>query len=69
MLPIGGAGDVIWVHARSQIAHTRAIFERFSEMSENRRAEWWRGGIRTPETLWKSMGGNRPEFGPLFAAK
>jgi len=27
---------------RTQIAHTRAYFERFSAMSENRETGWWR---------------------------
>jgi hypothetical protein len=33
--------DALRVPARSQIARTRADFERFSEMSENRETGWW----------------------------
>src|SRR5713226_1389299 len=32
---------VLWVRPGSQIARARADFDRFSEMSENRRTGWW----------------------------
>ena len=35
--------DVLRAHLRSQIARTRAICERFSEMSRKRETEWLRG--------------------------
>jgi len=38
---ISRSGGVLRVHSRSQIPRTRAYFERFSEMSENRRTDWW----------------------------
>jgi hypothetical protein len=41
ILPIGAPGTALRVHASSQIARTRADFERFSEMSENLETGWW----------------------------
>ena len=41
ILAICAAGVVLRVRAQSQIARTRALFERFSEMSENRETGWW----------------------------
>jgi hypothetical protein len=35
------AAAALRVHASSQIARTRADFERFSEMSENLETGWW----------------------------
>jgi hypothetical protein len=40
-LAISADGDVLRFDVRSQIARTRADFERFSEMSENRETGWW----------------------------
>jgi hypothetical protein len=37
----GQRGDVLWVHAGSQIARPRADFDRFSENAEPRRTGWW----------------------------
>jgi hypothetical protein len=34
-------GDALRVHARSQIARTRADFDRFSEMRKNVETGWW----------------------------
>jgi len=41
ILAIRAAGDVLRVHERSQIARTRALFERFSDESGNRETEVW----------------------------
>ena len=54
ILPISAAGDALRVRARSQIARIRALFERFSEISENWRTEWWRmqsRANRSPSTV------------------
>jgi hypothetical protein len=37
---ISAAGDVLRVHARSQIVRTRADFAQFSEMSDSRDTDW-----------------------------
>jgi hypothetical protein len=41
ILPICADQGALRVRARSRIARTRADFERFSEMSENRETGWW----------------------------
>jgi len=40
ILAIRAAGDILPVRARSQIARTRALFARFSDMSELRETAW-----------------------------
>jgi hypothetical protein len=67
--PISAARSRSPVHASSQIARTRADFERFSEMSENLETEWRSGmdsNLRYRESFY---GGIRPEFGALSVTR
>ena len=55
LIPANSAArDVLWVHAQSQIARTRADFERFSEMSETRGTGWWSEMDSNPRSRWLS---------------
>src|SRR5579862_497894 len=48
---ISGGGDALWVLAHSQIARTRAEFERFSAMFEIRETGWWSRRDLNPRPL------------------
>src|ERR1700691_2423506 len=58
---------ILWVRARSRIARTRALFDRFSDISENLETEMWSRPDLNPQPLLRLLIAKlSPEFGGEF---